>query len=89
MPELVALDLPAGQGFVDALRTAWEAGDAVLPLDPRLPRPATRAVVEAMRPSVVIDGTDRLSDGAKISVATQKAAAGPAASGRERGHVRP
>jgi O-succinylbenzoic acid--CoA ligase len=57
MPELVALDLPAGQGFVDALRTAWDAGDAVLPLDPRLPRPATRTVVETMRPSVVIDAT--------------------------------
>jgi O-succinylbenzoic acid--CoA ligase len=68
MPELVALDLPAGQGFVDALRTAWDAGDAVLPLDPRLPRPATRTVVEAMRPSVVIDGTGahRRGDGAPV-----------------------
>jgi o-succinylbenzoate---CoA ligase len=68
MPELVALDLPAGQGFVDALRTAWDAGDAVLPLDPRLPRPATRTVVETMRPSVVIDGTGahRRGDGAPV-----------------------
>ncbi len=40
MPELVALDLPAGPGFVDALRAAWDAGDAVLPIDPRLPGPA-------------------------------------------------
>ena len=40
MPELVALDLPAGQGFVDALRRAWDDGNAVLPLDPRLARPA-------------------------------------------------
>ena len=28
MGELVALDLPAGPGFVDALRAAWDAGDA-------------------------------------------------------------
>jgi o-succinylbenzoate---CoA ligase len=68
MPELVALDLAAGQGFVDALRTAWDAGDAVLPLDPRLPRPATRTVVEAMRPSVVIDatGAHRRADGVPV-----------------------
>jgi O-succinylbenzoic acid--CoA ligase len=35
--------------FVDALRQAWDAGDAVLPLDPRLPAPARRAVLEAAR----------------------------------------
>ena len=40
MPELVALDLPGGPGFVDALRSVWDAGDAALPLDPRLPGPA-------------------------------------------------
>src|ERR1700677_994274 len=68
MPELVALDLAAGQGFVDALRTAWDAGDAVLPLDSRLPRPATRTVVEAMRPSVVVDttGAQRRGDGVPV-----------------------
>ena len=37
MPELRALDLPAGAGFVDALRAAWDDGDAVLPVDGRLP----------------------------------------------------
>jgi O-succinylbenzoic acid--CoA ligase len=55
MPELVALDLAAGQGFVDALRAAWDAGDAVLPIDPRLPRPAVTAMLEALRPSAVVD----------------------------------
>ena len=29
-----------GQAFVDALQRAWDDGDAVLPLDPRLPGPA-------------------------------------------------
>jgi o-succinylbenzoate---CoA ligase len=68
MPELVGLDLAAGQGFVDALQAAWEAGNAVLPLDPRLPRPAVESVVAALRPSVIIDrsGSRRLSDGVPV-----------------------
>ncbi len=57
MPELVALDLPAGQDFVDALRAAWDDGDAVLPLDPRLAEPATRRLLRALRPTVVVDGS--------------------------------
>ena len=65
MGELVALDLPAGPAFVDALRAAWDAGHAVLPLDPRLPRPATGRLLEALRPARVVsaDGVTRL-DGA-------------------------
>jgi o-succinylbenzoate---CoA ligase len=57
MPELVALDLPAGNAFVMALRGAWDAGHAVLPLDPRLPRPAVRRLVDGLRPSRVVDAT--------------------------------
>ena len=59
MPELVALDLVAGPGFVDALRSAWEVGDAVLPVDPRLPGPAVARLLETLRPTVVVDGTGR------------------------------
>jgi O-succinylbenzoic acid--CoA ligase len=55
MPELVALDLPAGREFVGALQAAWDAGDAVLPLDPRLPRIAVHQVVDALRPSTIVD----------------------------------
>jgi O-succinylbenzoic acid--CoA ligase len=55
MPELVALDLVAGPGFVEALQAAWDAGHAVLPLDPRLPRPAVQRLVETLRPSTVVD----------------------------------
>ena len=36
MPQLVALAL-TGPAFVDELRRAWDDGDAVLPIDPRLP----------------------------------------------------
>jgi len=58
MGELVALDLPAGPGFVDALRAVWDAGDAVLPLDPRLPRPVAERLLDALAPGriVSVDG---------------------------------
>jgi o-succinylbenzoate---CoA ligase len=58
VPSLVAVAL-SGQRFVDALTSAWSAGDAVLPLDPRFPRPARLALLEALRPGWVIepDGT--------------------------------
>lgn len=54
MPELVALDLPGGAGFVDTLRAVWDTGDAAAPLDPRLPRAARDAVLAALRPSRVV-----------------------------------
>ncbi len=55
MPELVALDLPAGRDFVDALRAAWDQGHAVLPLDRRLARPVVEGLVETLRPGIVVD----------------------------------
>jgi O-succinylbenzoic acid--CoA ligase len=45
---LVAIE--TAPGFVDGLRRAWDAGDAVLPLDPRLPAPARTALLEALDP---------------------------------------
>lgn len=37
------------------LTGAWANGDAVLPLDPRLPLPAARTVLSALRPAVLVD----------------------------------
>jgi o-succinylbenzoate---CoA ligase len=54
VPELVALDLPGGAGFVDTLRAIWDTGDAAAPLDPRLPRAARDALLAALRPSRVV-----------------------------------
>lgn len=42
-----------GPDFVEALERAWDRGDTVLPLDPRLPPPALRRLVTAMRPAAV------------------------------------
>jgi o-succinylbenzoate---CoA ligase len=57
VPELVALDLPGGMGFVDALRAIWDTGDAAAPLDPRLPAEARRVMLEALRPTRIV-GSD-------------------------------
>jgi O-succinylbenzoic acid--CoA ligase len=54
VPELVALDLPAGPGFVDTLRAIWDNGDAAAPLDPRLPAAAREALLTALRPSRIV-----------------------------------
>lgn len=53
--QLIALDLPGGDGFVTALRRAWDDGDAVLPIDQRLPLPARQHLLEQLRPNAVID----------------------------------
>lgn len=44
--------------FVATLRRTWDDGDAVLPLDPRLPRPATEALLDALAPAAVVDPAD-------------------------------
>ncbi len=56
MRRLVALDIPPSAAFVEALRRCHDAGDAVLPLDDRLPDPARRALLDALAPSAVVDG---------------------------------
>ena len=65
MPQLVAIDLPGGPSFVEALQREWAAGNAVLPIDRRLPGPARAALLKAMAPSALVDGGGRraLDDG--------------------------
>jgi O-succinylbenzoic acid--CoA ligase len=53
--QLVALDLPGGAEFVDALRRVWDRGDAAFPVDQRLPAAAQHALLAAMAPASVID----------------------------------
>ena len=43
MPRLIAIDA-AGAAFVDAMRRAWDDGDVVAPVDPRLPAEARAAL---------------------------------------------
>jgi O-succinylbenzoic acid--CoA ligase len=74
-----------GERFVAELQRAWAAGDAVLPLDPRLPGPAREAVLAAARPEAPVAPGDALvvatsgTDGApKAVVLTHDAVAASA-----------
>jgi O-succinylbenzoic acid--CoA ligase len=67
--ELVALVRPGGSAFVEDLQRIWNDGDAVLPLDPRLPRPAVDQLIETLRPSWLVDERGertRLDGGAPV-----------------------
>jgi O-succinylbenzoic acid--CoA ligase len=55
VPRLVALDLPGGPHFVDALRAAWDDGDAVLPVDQRFPAAAKVGLIREMGAGRVVD----------------------------------
>jgi len=60
MHRLVPLALAGGPAFVDELRRIWDAGDAALPVDPRLPRAAVTRLVAAMRVDEPVDDGDAL-----------------------------
>ena len=62
MPRLVAVE--TDDGFVASLRRAWDRGDAVLPLDHRLPAPARERVLRQLRAG------DPVEDGDALVVAT-------------------
>lgn len=55
MPRLLAIALPPGPDFVRQLAAAWSTGDAVAPVDPRLPAPAAESLLDVLRPHVVVD----------------------------------
>ncbi|MFN0091795.1 MAG: class I adenylate-forming enzyme family protein [Acidimicrobiales bacterium] len=59
MNRLVALAVPGGPRFVEELRRAWDDGDAVLPLDLRLPPGAIAELLHAMAPAALVDGDGR------------------------------
>src|SRR3954447_13043637 len=48
VPTLRAIDATGGDVFVNALRSAWDAHDAVLPVDPRLPGRARARLLERL-----------------------------------------
>jgi len=60
VPILVALDAVPGPAFVDGLTSAWDRGDAVLPVDPRLPPSARDRLLQALRPGEPVKEGDAL-----------------------------
>jgi o-succinylbenzoate---CoA ligase len=59
MARLVALDA-TGEEFVESLQRVWAEGDAVLPVDPRLPRRARDTLLTAARLDEPVDDGDAL-----------------------------
>ena len=57
MNRLVALCLPGGPTFVDAIQRVWDEGDAVFPVDQRLPKQAQLDLIDHMGASVVVDSS--------------------------------
>jgi O-succinylbenzoic acid--CoA ligase len=57
---LIVLEARGTSSFVDRLQRAWDEGDAVFPLDPRLPEPARDRILAAVRPDEGVDAGDAL-----------------------------
>jgi len=53
--ELIAVAAEGGPGFAAALQRVWDSGDALLPVDPRLPGPARERLLAQMAPARLID----------------------------------
>jgi O-succinylbenzoic acid--CoA ligase len=88
--ELVALDLPAGQDFVDTLTRVWDRGDAAFPVDQRLPGPAKAAQFAALAVTLVrdADGDEhRLQGGRPVEAGDALVAATSGSTGESKGVV--
>lgn len=80
----MCLDMPLGGAFIDRIVRAWDDGDAVFPLDQRLPQPARRALMDSIRPTLVADTSgdtrldgDPVEDDDAVVVATSGSSGEP------------
>lgn len=67
MRDLVAVVVEGGPDFADHLQRIWDAGDALLPVDPRLPAPARERLLLQMAPARLVepDGSATPLDGGR------------------------
>ena len=89
MPDVVALALPGGTAWVDELKRAWDGGDAVAPVDLRLPPAARAEQLAALAPTVIVDesGRRRLVDGRPSAPGDAVVVTSSGTSGRARAAV--
>jgi len=89
MPKLTALDLPGSTEFVHALQMVWERGDAVFPLDSRLPTAAQESLLKRFGAATIITehGETTLSDGTQVEPGDALVVATSGSSGPPKGAV--
>lgn len=88
MPDVVLLAVPPGRGWVEALRRIWDAGDAAAPIDPGAPAAHRAQLLDAIRPTAVVegdgeqrslDGGERATDGDALVMVTSGTSGSPKA----------
>jgi O-succinylbenzoic acid--CoA ligase len=86
---LVAVRLAFDADFTSALDAAWEAGDAVLPIHPDLPEAELAALLEGLRPALLVDasGIRQLPDAAPVEPGTAAVVPTSGTTGRPKGVV--
>ena len=62
MHRLIALAMRQGDEMVDWLRRSWDAGDAVAPVDSRLPRAEIDRLLGVLRPALVVGDDGETSE---------------------------
>jgi len=58
--ELVCLDVPCGEAMIQRIKQAWNSGDAVFPLDQRLPQAERQRILDVIQPTVMFNGVNNI-----------------------------